>query len=76
VTVVGPLATRAGRTFPGDLRLRLLAPTAFVLLNAIVFCLVRPDVPDLWAARARASAAEHGVGLTYWFSWFGGLTTP
>jgi hypothetical protein len=47
---------------------------AFVAVNAIVFCLVRPDVPDLWAARARASAADHGAGLTYWFSWFGGVT--
>ena len=47
---------------------------AFVAVNAIVFCLVRPDVPDLWAARARASAADHGAGVTYWFSWFGGAT--
>ena len=31
-------------------------------------------MPDLWAARARASAVGHGVGLTYWFSWFGGST--
>src|SRR5581483_11735885 len=31
---------------------------------------------DLWAARARASAVSHGVGLTYWFAWFGGGSTP
>ena len=49
-----------------------VAPVAFVAVNAVVFWLVRPDVPDLWAARARAAAAAHGVGLTYWFSWFGG----
>lgn len=53
---------------------RALGPTAFALLNAIAFLLVRPGVPDLWAARARASAVGHGVGLTYWFSWFGGST--
>jgi len=46
----------------------------FVLVNAIAFSLLRPGVPDLWAARARASAAAHGVGLTYWFSWFDGVT--
>ncbi|MFN2518950.1 MAG: hypothetical protein ABR604_07900 [Jatrophihabitantaceae bacterium] len=38
--------------------------------------IIRPGVNDLWAARARANAAEHGVGLTYWFSWFGGGSTP
>ena len=52
------------------------APTLFVALNAIAFWLVRPGVNDLWAARARASAASHGVGLFYWFSWFGGGSTP
>jgi hypothetical protein len=45
-------------------------------LNAAGFLVLRPDVNDLWAARARASAVEHGVGLTYWFSWFGGGSTP
>jgi hypothetical protein len=53
-----------------------LLPLAVAVLNAIAFLLVRPGVNDLWAARARASAAEHGVGLTYWFSWFGGGSTP
>lgn len=49
-------------------------PTVLVFVNAAAFCIVRPGVPDLWAARARASAVGHGVGLTYWFSWFGGST--
>jgi hypothetical protein len=53
---------------------RVVAPTAFVLVNAIAFWALRPGVPDLWAARARASAVGHGVGLGYWFSWFGGST--
>jgi hypothetical protein len=55
---------------------QLIAPVAFAVVNGILFLLIRPDVNDLWAARARASAVEHGVGLTYWFSWFGGGTTP
>jgi hypothetical protein len=44
--------------------------------NALLFLAVRPNVNDLWAARARAEAAHDGVGLTYWFSWFGGGSTP
>ncbi|MFN2562029.1 MAG: hypothetical protein ABR571_12135 [Jatrophihabitans sp.] len=53
-----------------------LAPSLFAVVNATAFFLIRPDVNDLWAARARASAVSHGVGLTYWFSWFGGGSTP
>jgi hypothetical protein len=56
--------------------LRLWAPVAIAVLNATLFVIVRPGVNDLWAARARASAVAHGVGLTYWFSWFGGGSTP
>jgi hypothetical protein len=55
---------------------RTVAPSLFAVLNGVAFLVVRPDVNDLWAARARASAVEHGVGLTYWFSWFGGGSTP
>jgi hypothetical protein len=51
------------------------AATLFTLLAAAAFLIVRPPVGDLWAARARESAALHGVGLRYWFSWFGG-TVP
>ena len=53
-----------------------LWPLAFVVANSIAFLIVSPGVNDLWAARARASAAAHGVGLGYWFSWFGGGSTP
>jgi hypothetical protein len=64
----------------GRLRRRVeastVAPSVVAALNALAFVLVRPDVNDLWAARARASAVSHGVGLTYWFSWFGGGSTP
>ncbi|MGH8963595.1 MAG: hypothetical protein ACRDWT_20785 [Jatrophihabitantaceae bacterium] len=51
-------------------------PLLFAVLNAIAFLIVRPGVSDLWAARARADASAHGVGLTYWFSWFSGASTP
>jgi hypothetical protein len=51
-------------------------PTAAAAFGAIAFLLAHPQVGDLWAARARQSAAAHGVGLTYWFSWFGGGSTP
>jgi hypothetical protein len=66
------LAGRARRW----IRPSLLGPFAFTLGNAVAFFILRPGVNDLWAARARASAAEHGVGLDYWFSWFGGGSTP
>jgi hypothetical protein len=45
-------------------------------LGALAFVIVSPAVGDVWAALARRSAALHGVGLTYWFSWFGGGATP
>lgn len=53
-----------------------IVATLFAAANATAFLLVRPGVNDLWAARARASAVSHGVGLTYWFAWFGGGSTP
>ncbi|MGI8678707.1 MAG: hypothetical protein ACR2LX_08500 [Jatrophihabitans sp.] len=65
---------------PGSRRLaNTWPPTSAALLfsavAAVAFVLVSPDVGDLWAARARASAANDGVGLHYWFSWFAG-TVP
>lgn len=65
---------RLGRAHPPQLR--DVVPVLLAAINAIAFLLVRPGVNDLWAARARASAVQHGVGLTYWFSWFGGGSTP
>ncbi|MDQ2748663.1 MAG: hypothetical protein M3Y44_03905 [Actinomycetota bacterium] len=52
------------------------APTLAAAAGALAFLILQPPVGDLWAARARQSAASHGVGLTYWFSWFGGGSTP
>lgn len=57
-------------------QLRQYGPALAAAVNAVLFLIIRPDVNDLWAARARASAVQHGVGLTYWFSWFGGGSTP
>ncbi len=54
----------------------LAVPTLVAALNALVFLVVRPDVGDLQAALARESAARNGVGLTYWYGWFGGGATP
>ena len=51
-------------------------PIAFVVANAIAFMITQPGVGDLWAARARETAARNGVGLTYWFGWFSGGSTP
>ncbi len=51
-------------------------PSLVGLLNAIAFAIVRPGVGDLQAALARESAARNGVGLTYWYGWFGGGSTP
>ncbi|HKC27856.1 MAG TPA: hypothetical protein VKB75_07570 [Jatrophihabitans sp.] len=59
------------RLAAAQLRLRYAAPL-FTLAAAVVFLVTRPPVGDFWAARARQSAAAHGVGLQYWFSWFGG----
>src|SRR3954453_20849471 len=67
-----PEAADPRRRSPRQFRWAL--PTIVTALNAIAFLLVRPDVSDLWAARARASAVSHGVGLSYWFGWFGGST--
>src|SRR3954451_1912566 len=71
-----PLLKDASGAWRRRRELAALLPFLFAAANGLAFYLVRPDVNDLWAARARASAAAHGVGLTYWFSWFGGGTTP
>jgi len=55
---------------------RWAAPTAFAIANAIAVIIISPGVNDIWAALARESAVGHGVGLTYWFSWFSGASVP
>ncbi|MGI8680485.1 MAG: hypothetical protein ACR2LX_17735 [Jatrophihabitans sp.] len=53
-----------------------MVATAVAIVGAVAFAAVRPNVGDLQAALARESAARHGVGLTYWYGWFGGGSTP
>jgi hypothetical protein len=67
----GRMRALVGRGVP-----RFVNPTAAAVTAAAAFLVVHPQAGDLWAARARQSAVAHGVGLTYWFSWFGGGTTP
>src|SRR5689334_22422444 len=55
---------------------RWLVPVAVGVVDAAVFAIVAPNVNDIFAATARASAVLHGVGLDYWFGWFGGGSTP
>lgn len=57
-------------------RSALVWPVLVAIANAAAFYLVRPNVSDLQAALARQSSASHGVGLGYWFQWFGGGSTP
>ncbi|HET8583638.1 MAG TPA: hypothetical protein VFL65_10310 [Jatrophihabitans sp.] len=49
------------------------AAIALVVVAALWFMIDPPRVGDFWAAQARQSAALHGVGLRYWFSWFDGI---
>lgn len=53
-----------------------LWPVVAAAGNAVAFLAVQPNVGDLEAALARQSAAANGVGLTYWFDWFGGGGSP
>lgn len=70
-TEVEPATRR--RSLPAALT---LWPLLVATVNAVAFVIVEPDVGDLQAALARASAARDGVGLGYWFQWFGGGATP
>ena len=58
----GPVVTRCGP---------LLAAVAAAVT---VVWLLDPPLADLQAALAREQAADAGVGLTYWFSWYGGIS--
>ena len=53
-----------------------LAPSLVAVANAVAFAIIAPNVNDIFAAIARESAVLHGVGPKYWFSWFGGGSTP
>jgi multisubunit Na+/H+ antiporter MnhG subunit len=70
-----PLLRLARWQLPG-LRRGWTYPTLVAAAGAVAFVAVSPAVGDLWAALARQSAVANGVGLTYWFGWFGGGSTP
>ncbi|AGP31428.1 hypothetical protein [Corynebacterium terpenotabidum] len=48
-------------------------PLAGTVIAAAVLLLLDPPMRDLQAALARESAHRSGVGVTYWFDWFGGV---
>jgi len=58
------------------LRAEASIPLLVSVVSATLFVIIEPGVPDLEAALAHQSASSHGVGLTYWFQWFGGGSTP
>lgn len=48
-------------------------PLAATVVAAVVLGVLDPPMRDLQAALARESANRSGVGVTYWFDWFGGV---
>ena len=69
--VAGPPATTRQRL--GGL-LAVAGPLLLTAVAALGLRLLDSPVGDLQAAIAREQAAESGVGVTYWFSWYGGLS--
>ncbi|WP_409332131.1 hypothetical protein [Trujillonella humicola] len=49
-------------------------PLLAAVAAAAAMWLVDPPLADVQAALAREQAASAGVGLTYWFGWFGGIS--
>lgn len=56
------------------LRWRPLWPMVLALVAIVALWLAHPTVGDLQAAIAREEAARSGVGLGYWFGWYGGVS--
>ena len=50
------------------------SPLAVAVLATAILWAVSPTLGDLQAAIAREEAARSGVGLEYWFGWFGGVS--
>ncbi|UQE73401.1 hypothetical protein MYK68_11555 [Gordonia sp. PP30] len=53
---------------------RAWLPIAVTAVVSAVLWAVGPAVSDMQAALAREGAARAGVGLAYWFDWFGGVS--
>lgn len=49
------------------------APLALTLAATVALGVLDPPMRDLQASLARESANRSGVGVTYWFDWFGGV---
>lgn len=56
------------------LRWRPLLPLLVALIAIVALWIAHPTVGDLQAAIAREEAARSGVGLGYWFGWYGGVS--
>ncbi|PXW30622.1 UNVERIFIED_CONTAM: hypothetical protein DES50_10798 [Williamsia faeni] len=56
------------------LRWRPLLPMVLAVVAIVSLWLAHPTVGDLQAAIAREEAARSGVGLGYWFGWYGGVS--
>ena len=48
-------------------------PLVLSILAAVLLWVIDPPMRDLQAALARESAHRAGVGVSYWFDWFGGV---
>ena len=51
-----------------------LLPFLAAVIATVALVVVRPTLGDLQAAIAREEAARSGVGLGYWFGWYGGVS--
>ena len=49
-------------------------PLAVALIATVTLWALSPTLGDLQAAIAREEAARSGVGLGYWFGWYGGVS--
>jgi hypothetical protein len=73
---VGELQRGIRAAYAGPIRLRAAAPTVVAVIGSTAFVASGWVPGDMWAALARQSAVKAGVGLTYWFGWFGGADAP
>ncbi len=55
-------------------RWRMALPLAAAVVATVVLWALSPTLGDLQAAIAREEAARSGVGLGYWFGWYGGVS--
>ncbi len=66
----GPAPTRRGL----HAHLSTAGPLLVTAASVVVLWALHPALGDLQAAIAREEAAASGVGPTYWFTWYGGIS--